>query len=56
MPDDYDKFAKERKAAAHLRDGVSYVLGMIEGREPEAAKLLQAHLDQHAEDREQDVF
>tara|TARA_R110002020_G_scaffold369320_2_gene581140 strand:- start:901 stop:1083 length:183 start_codon:yes stop_codon:yes gene_type:complete len=53
--DDFDRFVKERNAAAHLRDGLFYLIGQLKGEEDVAAihvnNQLEALLDTHKKAR-----
>ena len=53
--DDFDRFAKERAAAAHLRDDLSNLIGRLTNVEEVAAikvvNKLQEALDKHSEAR-----
>lgn len=53
---DYDKFSKERNAASDLRVSLAYISGYLKPENPEISELIQKALDQHQQDREQDLW
>ena len=53
---DREKFDKERRAANAMRDELSFISGLLKYDNPEVSDRIQKALDNHREEREQDLW